>query len=93
MMMPKPLLSLALALSTAATLAQTTAPSAQTAAPAPAANPIPPAAAARGEIYPLPHALRITFSRATPLLNHTTGWGTAFCERPDYRHGVLQQFP
>jgi len=62
--------------------AQTAATSTQRPAspPAPAAAPIPPSAAARGQIYPLPHALRIELA-GDSTVNHTTGWGTAFCER------------
>jgi lysophospholipase L1-like esterase len=55
----------------------------QPAAPAPAAAPaasISPSAAAHGEIYPLPHATRIVLA-GDSTVNHTTGWGTAFCER------------
>jgi lysophospholipase L1-like esterase len=48
-------------------------------APAPAAS-ISPSAAARGEIYPPPHATRIVLA-GDSTVNHTTGWGTAFCER------------
>jgi lysophospholipase L1-like esterase len=58
-------------------LAQVAAPPAPAAAPA---APIPPAAAAHGEIYPLPHATRIVLA-GDSTVNHTTGWGTAFCER------------
>jgi lysophospholipase L1-like esterase len=65
---------------------------AQTAAvsPKPAASQSPPStisvapvsssAAAHGEIYPLPHATRIVLA-GDSTVNHTTGWGTAFCER------------
>jgi lysophospholipase L1-like esterase len=58
-------------------LAQVAAPPAPAAAPAAS---IPPAAAAHGEIYPLPHATRIVLA-GDSTVNHTTGWGTAFCER------------
>jgi lysophospholipase L1-like esterase len=76
----------ALAVSTSASLAQTAVhggvPSVQTTAPpaSTAGAPIPPSAAAHGEIYPLPHALRIVLA-GDSTVNHTTGWGTAFCER------------
>jgi lysophospholipase L1-like esterase len=43
-------------------------------------TPIPSSAAAHGEIYPLPHATRIVLA-GDSTVNHTTGWGTAFCER------------
>ncbi|MGA1981692.1 MAG: GDSL-type esterase/lipase family protein [Acidobacteriaceae bacterium] len=76
-MKPISLMPLAL-LCVAAAIGQTAPPLPEPAA-APAA-PIPPAAAARGEIYPLPHALRIVLA-GDSTVNHTTGWGTAFCER------------
>lgn len=44
------------------------------------AVPISSSAAAHGEIYPLPHATRIVLA-GDSTVNHTTGWGTAFCER------------
>jgi lysophospholipase L1-like esterase len=70
------LMLLSAALSTPAALAQTA-----SAVPTPsAAVVIPAAAAAHGEIYPLPHALRIVLA-GDSTVNHTTGWGTAFCER------------
>jgi len=61
--------------------AQTPAPSASAAPPSvtPAA-PISSSAAAHGEIYPLPHATRIVLA-GDSTVNHTTGWGSAFCER------------
>jgi len=48
--------------------------------PTPPAAPISASAAAHGEIYPLPHATRIVLA-GDSTVNHTTGWGTAFCER------------
>ena len=68
----------ALLLLSAATLAAAqTPPAPQYTIPA---APIPASAAAHGEIYPLPHALRIVLA-GDSTVNHTTGWGTAFCER------------
>src|SRR3984957_4038927 len=67
------LLLLAAVLYTSASAAQTAA------APQPTSS-IPAAAAAHGEIYPLPHATRIVLA-GDSTVNHTTGWGTAFCER------------
>jgi lysophospholipase L1-like esterase len=75
--MPKNLLLLAVALSAAA-LAQAADPSALPTPPT--TTTIAAAAAAHGEIYPLPHALRIVLA-GDSTVNHTTGWGTAFCER------------
>jgi lysophospholipase L1-like esterase len=62
----------------AAALAQTADPSALPTPPT--TTTIAAAAAAHGEIYPLPHALRIVLA-GDSTVNHTTGWGTAFCER------------
>jgi hypothetical protein len=52
-------------------------PTPQSATPAP---PISSTAAAHGEIYPLPHALRIVLA-GDSTVNHTTGWGTAVCAK------------
>jgi lysophospholipase L1-like esterase len=41
---------------------------------------ISPIAASHGEIFPLPHATRIVLA-GDSTVNHTTGWGSAFCER------------
>jgi lysophospholipase L1-like esterase len=69
-------LLLAAAFSAIALAQTTTAP----APPAASAAPIPASAAAHGQIYRLPHALRIVLA-GDSTVNHTTGWGTAFCER------------
>jgi lysophospholipase L1-like esterase len=79
------LLLLAVMLCATDAVAQTAAPSTQPApSPAPQSTPqvapISASAAAHGEIYPLPHATRIVLA-GDSTVNHTTGWGTAFCER------------
>jgi lysophospholipase L1-like esterase len=79
------LVLLAAVLSATVAVAQTAAPStppASSPAPqsTPPAVPISASAAAHGEILPLPHATRIVLA-GDSTVNHTTGWGTAFCER------------
>ena len=75
------LLLLAVMLCATDAVAQTAAPSTHSASsPAPQSTPISASAAAHGEIYPLPHAMRIVLA-GDSTVNHTTGWGTAFCER------------
>jgi lysophospholipase L1-like esterase len=67
-----------------AAIAQTVAPSTPGSSTAPQSTPpaasISASAAAHGEVYPLPHALRIVLA-GDSTVNHTTGWGSGFCER------------